>query len=58
MEDDQRTYEELTAALMEGYLKDLLEQGVPEKTARSKLKSTPLRMHATFCRTPARPALS
>lgn len=36
MEDDQRTYEELTAALMEGYLKELLEQGVPEKTARSK----------------------
>ena len=36
MEDDQRTYEELTAVLMEGYLKELLEQGVPEKTARSK----------------------
>ena len=35
MEDDQRTYEELTAVLMEGYLKELLEQGVPEKTARS-----------------------
>ena len=31
MEDDQRTYEELTAALMEGYLKELLEQGIPEK---------------------------
>ena len=27
MEDDQRTYEELTAVLMEGYLKELLEQG-------------------------------
>ena len=36
IEDDQRTYEELTAVLMEGYLKELLEQGVPEKTARSK----------------------
>ena len=36
MEDDQRTYEELTAVLMEGYLKELLEQGVPEKAARSK----------------------
>ena len=36
MEDDQRTYEELTAVLMEGYLRELLEQGVPEKTARSK----------------------
>lgn len=36
MEDDQRTYEELTAALMEGYLKELLEQGIPEKAARSK----------------------
>ncbi|MEF2753362.1 MAG: FAD-dependent thymidylate synthase, partial [Agathobaculum butyriciproducens] len=36
MEDDQRTYEELTAVLMEGYFKELLEQGVPEKTARSK----------------------
>lgn len=36
MEDDQRTYEELTAVLMEGYLKELLEQGVPEKAARRK----------------------
>ena len=36
MEDDQRTYEALTAALMEGYLQELLEQGVPEKQARSK----------------------
>ena len=36
MEDDQRTYEELTAALMEGYLKELLEQGIPEKAARSR----------------------
>lgn len=36
MEDDQRTYELLTAALMEGYLKELIEQGVPEKTARSR----------------------
>ena len=36
MEDDQRTYEELPAVLMEGYLMELLEQGVPEKTARSK----------------------
>ena len=36
MEDDQRTYEVLTAALMEGYLKELLEQGVPEKKARSQ----------------------
>ena len=36
MEDDQRIYEELTAVLMEGYLKELLEQGVPEKAARSK----------------------
>ena len=31
MEDDQRTYEALTAALMEGYLEELLQQGVPEK---------------------------
>ncbi len=36
VEDDQRTYEELTAALMEGYLKELLEQGIPEKAARSR----------------------
>ena len=36
MEDDQRTYEALTAALMEGYVKELLAQGVPEKQARSK----------------------
>ena len=36
MEDDQRTYEELTAALMEGYLKELLDQGIPEKAARSR----------------------
>ena len=30
MEDDQRTYEELTAVLMEGYLKELLELCVPD----------------------------
>ena len=36
MEDDQRTYEALTAALMEGYLEKLLRQGVPEKNARSQ----------------------
>lgn len=36
MEDDQRTYEALTAALMEGYLKENLERGLPEKTARSQ----------------------
>lgn len=36
MEDDQRTYEALTQALMEGYLEDLLRQGVSEKQARSQ----------------------
>lgn len=35
MEDDQRTYEALTETLMQGYLDELLEQGVPEKKARS-----------------------
>lgn len=35
MEDDQRTYEALTAALLEGHLQELLAQGVPEKQARS-----------------------
>ena len=36
MEDDQRTYEELTAVLMENHLKELLDAGVPEKKARSQ----------------------
>lgn len=36
MEEDQRTYELLTATLMEGYLKELLEKGMPEKQARSQ----------------------
>ena len=36
MEDDQRTYEALTAALLEGYLAELTAAGVPEKTARSR----------------------
>ena len=36
MKDDQRTYEALTAALMEGYVEELLAQGVPEKQARSQ----------------------
>lgn len=36
MEDDQRTYEELTAVLMENHLKALLNAGVPEKKARSQ----------------------
>ena len=35
MEDDQRTYEELTAALMEGYLRENLDKGMTEKSARS-----------------------
>lgn len=35
MEEDQRTYEALTQTLMEGYLEELLRQGVPEKKARS-----------------------
>nr|WP_297174094.1 FAD-dependent thymidylate synthase [uncultured Agathobaculum sp.] len=36
MEEDQRIYEALTEALMEGYVKELLAQGVPEKKARSQ----------------------
>lgn len=36
MEDDQRTYEELTAILMERHLDALLAQGIPEKKARSQ----------------------
>lgn len=36
MEEDQRTYEALTEALMEGYVGELLAQGVPEKKARSQ----------------------
>ena len=39
MEDDQRTYEALTAALMEGYVKELLEQGVPEKQVAAGRRS-------------------
>jgi len=36
MEDDQRTYEELTAALLEGHVAALLTQGVPEKEAHRR----------------------
>lgn len=36
MEDDQHTYEALTAVLLEGHLQELLAQGVPEKQARSQ----------------------
>lgn len=36
MEDDQRTYEALTETLMEGYLKENLQAGMSEKTARSQ----------------------
>lgn len=36
MEDDQRTYEELTALLMEKHLQELLAAGVPEKKARNQ----------------------
>lgn len=35
MEDDQRTYEALTATLLEVHLKELLDADVPEKQARS-----------------------
>ena len=36
MEDDQRTYKELTAALWEGHAAALLAQGVPEKEVRRR----------------------
>lgn len=36
MEDDQRTYEALTEALMEGYLQENLQAGMSEKAARSQ----------------------
>ena len=36
MEDDQRTYEALTAALMEGYLEELRAQGIPDAQARGQ----------------------
>lgn len=36
MEEDQRTYEALTATLMEGYVQELLAQGVPEKQAHRR----------------------
>lgn len=36
MEDDQRTYEELTAALLESHRKELTAQGVPEKEVRRR----------------------
>ena len=58
MEDDQRTYEGLTAALMEGYLRSCSSRAFRRRLPAARLKSTPLRTHATFCRTPARPALS
>lgn len=35
MDDDQKTYESLTAILLEKHLKVLLEQGIPEKKAHS-----------------------
>ena len=35
MEDDQRTYEELTSVLLEGYLAENLAAGMSEKAARS-----------------------
>lgn len=34
MEDDQRAYETLTSILMENHIKELLDEGVDEKTAR------------------------
>ncbi len=36
MEDDQRIYEELATALLEGHVKELLAQGVPEPEARRR----------------------
>ncbi len=36
MDDDQKTYEALTTVLLEKHLQTLLEQGVPEKKARSQ----------------------
>lgn len=36
MEEDQRVYEELTAALMEDHVEELLAQGIPEKEAHRR----------------------
>ncbi len=36
MEDDQRTYESLTALLMDGYVNEMLEKGLDEKAARRR----------------------
>jgi len=36
MEDDQRTYEELTAALLESHMKELTAQSVPKKEVRRR----------------------
>ena len=36
MEEDQRVYEELTAALMENHVEELLAQGIPEKEAHRR----------------------
>lgn len=36
MEDDQRTYEALTATLLQKHLQELLARGLPEKQARSQ----------------------
>ena len=58
MEDDQRTYEELTAVLMEATSRSCSSRAFRRRPPAARLKSTPLRTHATFCRTPARPALS
>lgn len=55
MEDDQRTYEELTAALMEGYLKELLEQGLHEKAALQQAEKHAIEDARYVRRTPARP---
>lgn len=36
MEEDQRVYEELTAALMKNHVEELLAQGIPEKEAHRR----------------------
>ena len=55
MNEDAKRYLDLAHKLEEGHTARLMAEGMPEKAARAKAASRPMRTPALCCPTPARP---
>ena len=58
MNEDAARYLDLVKKLEEGHTARLMAEGMPEKQARAKLPSRPMRTPASCCPMPARPRWS